>query len=144
MSYANTPKEIAIPHTPSMIRNNLSFDMKNQIVCRVEIIRSKDNLACDDDDSHTKPTNNKQVTCCNDAVLVMKNLQKPTIIVIKGHPLDAKWVKPSSRLYLAILTFSSSPSSDFITSRHFTSTGSERRRLSHHMTRPSVDADTNT
>ena len=34
MSYANTPREIAIPHTPSMIRNNLSFDTKNQIVRR--------------------------------------------------------------------------------------------------------------
>jgi WD40 repeat protein len=37
-------------------------------------------------------------------VLVMKNLKKPTIIVTKDHPIDAKWVKPSSRLYLAIVT----------------------------------------
>ena len=32
MAYQDTPTKINIPHTPSMIRNNLSFDMKNQIV----------------------------------------------------------------------------------------------------------------
>lgn len=35
MSYANIPREISIPHTPSMIRNNLNFDRENQIVRRI-------------------------------------------------------------------------------------------------------------